>query len=140
MNVRIVAPLAAAALALSLQAASADGTTGMSGYLLEAGTKKPIQDATVIVARHENEPVRVKELKTDKNGFFADLTLSPGPYLVTTNVHGQITTCFVDNVQEGVVRTMRIVVGQPGTTPECLGALIRVGTVDPDQTASLYRI
>jgi len=140
MNFRIAAPLAAAALAAGMQAAAAQVPTGMSGFVIDGVTGAPIQGAEVFVTRHENEPRRSKELTTDRHGFFSDISLTPGPYLVTTSVRGQLITCIVDNVQDGVVRTMRIVVGKPGTTPQCLGALVRLGTVDPDQTASLYRI
>jgi Carboxypeptidase regulatory-like domain len=140
MKTRFLAPLAIAALVMVPQIARADGATGMSGVVVDATTLAPINGATIIVTRNEAPPRESRELTTDRHGFFADLALAPGGYFVTTNANGQTVTCIVENVPYGVVRNMRILVGAPGKTPECRGALTTYGLVDPELFSSLYPV
>jgi len=111
----------------------------MSGVVIDASTRAPIEGATVVVTRYDSALRESKEFTTDRRGFFADIALTPGAYLVTTSALGQLVTCIVNDVPYGVVRNVRIVLGT-GLVPECKGTLVHFGVVDPDQLGSIYPV
>jgi hypothetical protein len=131
----------AAGLALGLVplAAGAEGPTGLSGTIIDAKTKQPIAGAKVVVARDEARPQEKRQLVTDRHGAFVDIGLRPGGYQVIADVNGTLLACSVNDVREGVVRRVRFEVG-PGSQLTCSGPTVTANTLDPDETASLYRI
>jgi len=135
----LVVPVVAAALAFPA-IAGAEGPSGMSGFVIDAVTRAPLGGVTVVVARDENPPKEKDEVVTDRHGFFTDLALRPGGYVVIVDIRNKLISCIVDDVHEGVVRHMKILVGRSGNDSQCVGPLVRHDTVDPDETASLYRI
>jgi hypothetical protein len=140
MKARISIPLAVAVLALFPLVAGAEGGTGMSGYVVDASTKAPIAGVTVVIVRDEAAPAEQREVVTNRQGFFTDITLVPGRYMISADTQGHLVTCIVNDVNSGVVRHVNILIGHAGTDTRCVGLTLRNNMVDPDQTASIYRV
>jgi hypothetical protein len=137
---RLLSAAAVAALTFVPLSVSAEGPTGVSGLFFDANTKAPIMGVRVVVARDEQPPQEKRELVTDKEGFFSDLGLRPGGYLVIAEVRNQIIACNVNDVREGIVRRVRFYVGDSIGGTKCIGPTVHANTLDPDETASVYRV
>lgn len=133
--------LAAAFLPL---AALADATGGVSGVVIDRATGRPVAGATIAVyqlpAGESDRPnmTRVRALKTDRHGFFSDLSLEPGGYLITATVPRRAAACAVHAINNGVVRHLQIVVSNDSHASYCRGPYSV--PIDPDETADVYRI
>jgi hypothetical protein len=137
----LVTPFVLAA-SLAPLVASADATGGISGTVMDRTTGKPVANAAVSiyqlpVPKHQ-EAVRLRSSLTNRRGFFADLGLEGGAYIVTANVAGRSSSCVVRNVYGGEVHRVKIVVSDDKRPPACEGPY--VGNFDPDQTADVYRV
>lgn len=141
--VKAILPSLIALLALGPQAGSAAGNTGgVSGYVVDGATNQPLKSAIVAIYRmpaSKNSEVGQAAM-TDKHGFFVNLSLQPGRYLVTANVAGRTADCVVDDVFDGQVRHMKIIVGGSMKAAKCIGPRIHSAAIDPDATADVYRI
>jgi hypothetical protein len=121
--------------------AIADQLGGISGTVVDAKTGQPIAHAKLYYYRspyHENGPNRVMELEANSRGFFSDITLEPGRYIVMARFPGKVEGCAVDDVMGGEVAHMRIQIGHDAIM--CSGPRVHPALVDPNATASVYRI
>ena len=125
-------------------AALADATGGVSGVVIDRSTGKPVAGAAISVyelpAATSDSPamIRVSSLKTDRHGFFSNLSLAPGGYLITATVPRKAAACAVHAVNNGVVRHLQIVVSNDSHAAYCGGPYAH--QIDPDETADVYRI
>ena len=129
--------------AMLVAPAIADTTTngGISGQVVDLSTGQPIAHATVIYYKTpylDNGPNRIMTLKTDRRGYFTDITLEPGRYVVMARVPGKIEGCAVDDVQTGETAHVKMEVGRDRIV--CTGPRVHPTLVDPNLTADLYRI
>ncbi|MBV8153241.1 MAG: carboxypeptidase regulatory-like domain-containing protein [Candidatus Eremiobacteraeota bacterium] len=116
-------------------------TAGLSGTVVDAKTGQPIAHATILYYRTpylENGTNRIYTVKTDNKGFFSDITLEPGRYVVMARVPDRVIGCAVDDVQIGEVARVKMVVGRDQIV--CSGPRVHPTSVDPNLTADLYRI
>jgi hypothetical protein len=122
--------------------AMADSTgAGLAGQVIDITTGQPIAHATILYYKApylENGTNRIYEQKTDRHGFFTDITLDPGRYIVMARVPDKVLGCAVDDVQQGEVTRVKIEVGRDRIV--CSGPRVHPTTVDPNLTADLYRI
>ena len=121
--------------------ALADEMGGISGTVVDAKTGQPIAHATLYYYRSpylENGPNRIMKLETNSRGYFSDITLEPGRYVVMARFPGKVQGCAVDDVMGGEVARMRIEIGHDNIM--CSGPRIHPALVDPNATASIYRI
>jgi hypothetical protein len=120
--------------------AMADAPGGISGYVTSLSTGAPIAHAKISYYRApyvENVTV-LKRLETDKHGFFADVTLEPGRYIVMAQVPGKVLGCAVDDVMNGETARVKIQIGRNDIM--CSGPRVHAALVDPNATADVYRI
>jgi hypothetical protein len=121
--------------------ALADQPGGISGYVTDATTGHPVAHAKIFYYRApylDNGPNHVMMLKTNANGFFSDVTLQPGRYIVMARSAGKVEGCAVDDVMGGEVARVSMVVG--GANIVCSGPRVHPALVDPNATADVYRI
>jgi hypothetical protein len=121
--------------------AMADQPGGISGYVVDAHTGQPIAHAHLFYYRspyRESGPNHVMELETNSRGYFSDITLDPGRYIIMARLPGKVEGCAVDDVMGGEVARMRIEIGHDAIM--CSGPRIHPALVDPNATASVYRI
>jgi hypothetical protein len=122
--------------------ALADATDGgLAGTVVDLSTGQPIEHATILYYKTpylENGPNRIMEVKTDRHGFFSDITLEPGRYVVMARVPGKVLGCAVDDVQQGETARVKIEIGRDRIV--CSGPRVHPTLVDPNLTADLYRI
>ncbi len=130
------------ALAGSLAAtASADQPGGISGTVVDAKTGQPMAHATLYYYRapyRENGPNHIMTLGTNARGFFSDVTLDPGRYVVMARFPGKVEGCAVDDVIGGEVAHLRIEIGRDAIM--CSGPRVHPALVDANATADVYRI
>jgi hypothetical protein len=129
----IVSSFAAAALA--------DEPGGISGTVVDAKTGQPISHATLYYYRApylENGPNHIMKLETNNRGFFSDVTLQPGRYIIMARFAEKVEGCAVDDVMGGEVARMRIEIGHDAIM--CSGPRVHPALVDPNATADIYRI
>jgi protocatechuate 3,4-dioxygenase beta subunit len=130
--------MTALAAAMSLPAL-ADQTGGVSGRVTDL-MGHPLANTAVSIYKlpvHEGSPA-IKSATTDKQGYFTDITLEPGRYLVTANVMGWTSSCVIDDVFGGSVTRMKISVGADGQ--RCSGPRVHSAVVNPANTADVYII
>ncbi len=80
----------------------------------------------------------IKLLPVNGRGFFSDITLEPGRYVVMARVPGKVEGCAVDDVIGGEVAHVKIKIGND--TVMCSGPRVHPALVDPNATADVYRI
>jgi hypothetical protein len=115
-------------------------TGGISGYVTDVKTGRPIANATVLYYKSpyvENVTV-LQKLVTDRHGFYSDITLEPGRYILMAPTAGTTMGCAVDDVMDGESTHVNIQVGYD--TIRCSGPRIHPTLVDPNATADVYRI
>jgi hypothetical protein len=118
-----------------------DQLGGISGTVVDAHTGQPMAGATLYYYRApylENGANHIMQLKTNGRGFFSDITLEPGRYVIMARLPGKVEGCAVDDVMGGEVARMRIEIGHSSIM--CSGPRVHPSLVDPNATASLYRI
>jgi hypothetical protein len=121
--------------------ARADQLGGISGVVVDVKTGQPIAHAHLYYYRSpylENGQNHVMELETNSHGFFSDITLEPGRYVIMARLPGKVEGCALDDVMGGEVARMRIEIGR--TAIMCSGPRVHPALVDPNATASVYRI
>jgi Carboxypeptidase regulatory-like domain len=113
---------------------------GISGYVTDVKTGQPIANATILYYRVpyvENVTVP-KQLTTDRHGFFSDVTLEPGRYVLMARFPDKVEGCAVDDVMDGESTRVKIKMGYD--TILCSGPRVHPTMVDPNATADVYRI
>lgn len=122
-------------------AALADEPGGISGTVVDAKTGQPMPHATLYYYRSpylEKGPNHIMTLQTNGHGFFSDVTLQPGRYVIMARLPGKVEGCAVDDVMGGEVARMKIEIGHDAVM--CSGPRVHPALVDPNATASVYRI
>jgi hypothetical protein len=138
---RTFAVLLAIASFIAAPALADSNTAGLSGTVVDYNTGKPIEHATVLYYKApymENGTNRIYTTKTDNKGFFSDITLEPGRYIIMARMPNRVEGCAVDDVQIGEVARVKMQIGRD--TIICSGPRVHPTSVDPNLTADLYRI
>ncbi len=120
--------------------AMADQGGGISGNVTNLTTGQPVVGATILYYRApyvENVTVP-KALQTNGRGYFSDITLEPGRYILMAQVPGKVMGCAVDDVMNGEIAHVKIQMGRD--TIVCSGPRVHPTLVDPNATADVYRI
>jgi hypothetical protein len=129
------------ALAGSLVASAlADQPGGISGTVVDVKTGQPVPGATLYYYRApylENGPNHIMTLHTNSHGFFSDVTLEPGRYIIMARFPDKVQGCAVDDVMGGEVARMKIEIGRDAIM--CSGPRVHPALVDPNATADVYR-
>jgi protocatechuate 3,4-dioxygenase beta subunit len=115
-------------------------TGGISGYVTDVKTGRPIANATVLYYKSpyvENVTV-LQKLVTDRHGFYSDITLEPGRYVVMARFPDKVQGCAVDDVMGGETAHIKITMGHDQIM--CSGPRVHPALVDPNTTADVYRI
>ena len=118
-----------------------DQPGGISGTVVDAATGQPMAHAVLYYYRTpylENGPNHLMKLETNGHGFFSDITLTPGRYVIVARVPGKVEGCAVDDVMGSEIAHVKIVVGTHGIM--CSGPRVHAALVDPNATADVYRI
>ena len=129
-----------AAMAMSAAALADTRTIGISGHVYDLKTGAPQPNLSVSIYRlpmthSDARPVSV--VKTNAQGFFADLTLDRvGRYAAVANEFGTPAGCAVSDLYYGVVARVKINVSPEGVT--CEGANVRTSLFIPGETADVY--
>jgi hypothetical protein len=133
------AAIAVLATAGASHAVAADGG-GFDGYVIDGSTGQGISGERVFYYRMpfvENSTI-VDELRTDSRGYFGDITLAPGRYVLSVGSASQISGCTIEDVFAGEVSRLRIEARRTGTA--CSGPRPSTSLVDANATADVYRI
>jgi hypothetical protein len=136
-HLAIVLALAGAAFLPAL----ADQNGGIAGTVVDARTGQPMAHATLYYYKApylENGPNQIKTLQTNDRGFFADITLQPGRYVVMARFPNKVEGCAIDDVVGGETTHVKLQIGRDALM--CSGPHIHPMTVDPNATADIYRI
>jgi 5-hydroxyisourate hydrolase-like protein (transthyretin family) len=132
-----MAVLAVAAALIATPALPASG--GISGRVTDASTGSPAIGVIVAIYRMPLRQVTTGvTVTTDRHGYFSDISLEPGRYLVTANVMGRNASCVIDDVFDGAVTRMQIRIGENGA--RCSGPRVHSATVNSAFTADVYII
>ncbi|HTU81713.1 MAG TPA: hypothetical protein VMF61_06265, partial [Candidatus Acidoferrales bacterium] len=70
-------------------------------------------------------------------GFFSDVTLEPGRYVLMARVPGHVLGCAVDDVLGNETTRIKIEIGHDKIM--CSGPRVSPTIVDPNATADVYR-
>ena len=114
--------------------------TGVDGFVVNATTHKPLAGAEVAIFRMPigNAATAVSTLRTNKHGFFSNVLLEPGRYVVTATANGQRTACQTSDIYRGAVARVRIEMSKD--REYCVGKGVTSSLVVPGQTADVYII
>jgi len=137
---KIATVLALAGLAMMAAPAFADQLGGISGTVVDAKTGQTMPNVTLYYYRApylENGPNHIVKLETNRRGFFSDITLNPGRYIIMAQVPGKVEGCAVDDVIGGETARMKIAIGHDSIM--CSGPRVHPALVDPNATADVYR-
>ncbi len=130
------------ALAAALLApAAGDEPGGIAGTVVDAKTGQPIARAQLYYYRApylENAPNRMMTMETNARGFFSDITLEPGRYIVMARLLGKVEGCAVDDVIGGEVTRLRLEIGRDAIM--CSGPRFHPELIDPNATSDVYHI
>ncbi len=121
--------------------AFADQPGGISGTVVDARTGQPMAHATLYYYRSpylEKGPNRIMTLQTNSRGYFSDIALEPGRYVVMARFPGKVQGCAVDDVMGGEVARIRLEIGHDSLM--CSGPRVHPSLVDPNASANVYRI
>lgn len=121
-------------------AALADQPGGISGTVVDVKTGQPVAGATLYYYRApylDSGPNHIMRLETNRHGFFSDVTLQPGRYVIMARFPDKVQGCAVDDVMGGEVARMKIEIGRDAIM--CSGPRIHPALVDPNATADVYR-
>lgn len=136
-NIAIVLALVAAFVAPAL----ADQLGGISGTVVDAKSGQPVANATLYYYRapyQENGANRIMTLRANARGYFSDITLDPGRYVVMARFPNKVEGCALDDVIGGETTHLRILMGQD--TIMCSGPRVHPAVLDPNATVDVYRI
>lgn len=135
-----LASILALASFLAVPAFAAQIGGGITGYVTDLKTGQPIDHATILYYRSpyvENVTV-LKKLQTDRHGYFGDVTLEPGRYILMAQFPGKVMGCAVDDVMDGESTRVKIKMGYD--TIVCSGPRVHPTLIDANATADVYRI
>lgn len=121
--------------------ALADDLGGIAGTVVDVKSGQPISHATLYYYRSpylEHGPNRIMTLRTNSRGFFSDVTLDPGRYVIMARFPGKVEGCALDDVIGGEVTRVRLEIGHD--TIMCSGPRVHPASVDPNASADVYRI
>ncbi|HEY1867923.1 MAG TPA: carboxypeptidase-like regulatory domain-containing protein [Candidatus Cybelea sp.] len=121
--------------------AMADEPAGLSGTVVDVKTGQPVPNATLYYYRSpylEKGPNHIMTLQTNNHGFFSDLTLQPGRYVIMARFPNKVEGCAVEDVMGGEVARVKVEMGH--NTIMCSGSRVHPALVDPNASASIYRI
>ena len=132
--------LTAVLCALSAGWGLAQSPTGVAGTVLDLDNGRPIARAEVQIYRLplESSAAPVATLIADGRGFFTDITLAPGRYVIVANANGVRTGCEISELHDGVVDRLRMEISSKGE--RCIGKNVRSALVVPGQTADVYTV
>ena len=138
---KLAVVLALAGLSMAAPA-FADDLGGISGTVVDAKTGQTMPNVTLYYYRApylENHPNanHIMKLETNSRGFFSDVTLNPGRYVIMARFPGKVEGCAVDDVIGGEVSRMKIAIGHDAIM--CSGPRVHPALVDPNATADVYR-
>lgn len=134
------AVLALASLMIAIPAFADDTSGGISGYVVDMKTGQPVDRAQILYYRAPfiENATTIRKLETDRHGYFRDITLEPGRYIVMAQFPGRVLGCAVDDVQNGEISRIRIELGRDAIV--CSGPRVHPTLIDPNATADVYRI
>ena len=133
----IMLALAGSLVSLAL----ADEPAGLSGTVVDVKTGQPVSHATLYYYRSpylEHGPNHIMTLQTNGRGFFSDLTLQPGRYVIMARFPNKVEGCTIEDVIGGEVARVKIEMGHNSIM--CSGPRVHPALVDPNASASVYRI
>jgi hypothetical protein len=121
-------------------AALADQPSGISGTVVDMKSGQPIPHATLYYYRspYNENGTRVMTLQANARGYFSDITLEPGRYVVMARFPSKVEGCAIDDVIGGETTRMKIELGHNAIM--CSGPRVHAAMVDPNATADVYRI
>lgn len=137
---KIFVALLAFASLLVVPALADNMSGGISGYVVDLKSGQPIDRAEIMYYRApfvENGTI-IRKMETDRHGFFRDITLEPGRYIIMAQVPGRVLGCAVDDVQNNEISRIRIEIGRDAIV--CSGPRVHPTLIDPNATADVYRI
>jgi Carboxypeptidase regulatory-like domain len=135
-----IAIMLALAGSLAVQALG-DQPGGISGTVVDAKSGQPVAHATLYYYRSpylEHGNNHIMKLETNSRGFFSDVTLDPGRYVVMARFPGKVEGCALDDVIGGEVTRLRIEIGHDAIM--CSGPRVHPALVDPNASADVYHI
>ncbi|HEV7180664.1 MAG TPA: carboxypeptidase-like regulatory domain-containing protein [Candidatus Baltobacteraceae bacterium] len=118
--------------------AAAGEPSGVAGTVLNLDNGTPFVNAAVAIYRlplRENDTA-VASAVSDRHGFFANITLDPGRYLITANVNGMHSSCEFQELYRGVITRVKLELSSTGE--RCVGKHIRAAVVVPGQSQDVY--
>ena len=129
---------AVALFAATLLPAAAQDISGVAGTVVDLDHQKPFANAAIGIYRLplHGEDVPVATATTDRKGYFSNITLEAGRYLITANIMGMRSSCEFEELYHGVVSQVRIEVSMTGE--RCVGKNIRPSLVVPGQVSDVY--
>jgi hypothetical protein len=126
-------------VAAALPATAAQPYGGVNGYVATNGA--PMADATVAVYRlpiKKGNMIPLHIVHTDKNGYFTQIPLERGFYLVSASSKDGHAGCAVANLNHVVVSRVRISLANFGQT--CDEINVRSALVASDQGGNLTTV
>jgi hypothetical protein len=120
--------------------AIAGDSGGIAGYVVSSSTGRPVAGQSLLYYRwpYVESATEVRELRTDAHGFFSDITLAPGRYVIVASERNSISGCTIDDVFGGEVSHVRVMLVRGGTI--CAGPRTNPALIDSAATADIYRI
>ncbi len=114
--------------------------TGIDGTVISADTHKPLANAQIAIFRMPlgSAATAVSTIYTNKHGFFSNVLLEPGRYVVTATANGVRTACQTSDIFRGAVARVRIEMSRD--REYCIGKGVSSSMVVPGQTADVYII
>ncbi len=123
-----------------LPALAQNQPTGIDGMVVSADTRKPLTNVQIAIFRMPlgSAATAVSTLYTDKHGFFSNILLEPGRYVVTATANGVRTACQTSDIYRGAVARVKIEMSRDHEY--CIGKGVSSSLVVPGQTADVYII
>lgn len=120
--------------------ALAGDSGGIAGYVVSSSTGRPVGGQPLLYYRwpYVENATEVRELRTDAHGFFSDITLAPGRYVIVASERNSISGCTIDDVFGGEVSHVRVTLERDGKS--CAGPRINPALIDSAATTDVYRI
>ena len=118
----------------------ADQLGGIAGTAIDARTGQPLAHATLYYYRspYNDKSTRIMKLATNDRGFFSDITLEPGRYVIMARYPNKVEGCAIDDVIGGETTRMKLTIGRNSIL--CSGPRVHSALIDPNAGASVYRI
>jgi hypothetical protein len=118
----------------------ADQLGGISGTAIDARTGQPLAHATLYYYRspYNDKSTRIMKISTNDRGFFTDITLEPGRYVIMARYPNKVEGCAIDDVIGGETTRMKLTIGHSSIM--CSGPRVHAALIDPNAGASVYRI